>query len=78
MEGSLQQGQQGRLAEVLHKLHREQHHNAARAEEEAQVLGGEGGPRAQPVGQRLLGTDLPTGQEKFLEILAPLDRKSVV
>lgn len=39
MEGSLQQGQQGRLAEALHQLRRQQHHDAACAEKEAQVLG---------------------------------------
>lgn len=71
MEGSLQQGQQGRPAEALHQLRGQQHHDAARAEEEVQVLGREGGLGAQPVSQRLLATDLPTGQKEVLEVLAP-------
>lgn len=72
MKGSLQQGQQARLAEALHQLRRQQHHNAAHMEKEAQVLGGEGCLGAQPVSQRLLAADLPTGKEKVLEVLAPL------
>ena len=72
MKGSLQQGQQARLAEALHQLGREQHHNAAHVEKEAQVLGGEGRLGVQPVSQCLLAADLPTGKEKVLEVLAPL------
>ena len=72
VKGSLQQGQQAWLAEALHQLCREQHHNAAHMEKEAQVLGGEGRLGAQPVSQRLLAADLPTGKEKVLEVLAPL------
>ena len=71
VEGSLQQGQQGRLAEALHQLRRQQHYDATCVEKEAQVLGREAGLGAQPVCQRLLVTDLPTGQEKVLEVLAP-------
>lgn len=54
-----------------HQLRRQQHYDATCVEKEAQVLGREAGLGAQPVCQRLLVTDLPTGQEKVLEVLAP-------